>query len=102
MLTLKELSSRRSENSKPSIMAYFPSILIRWRSHISTVKFWQKPRGLQNPFYARPMTSISSTGQKPDGSGFYSRQMPHYVELNRGQMPGVARGGGGMIALGID
>ena len=35
----------------------------------------------------------------PDGSGFYSRQMPHYVELNRGQMPGGCPGG--MIALGI-
>ena len=27
-----------------------------------------------------------------DGSGFYSRQMPHYVELNRGQMPGGCPG----------
>ena len=33
---------------------------------------------IQNPFHARPMTSIFSTGQMPDGSGFYSRQMPHY------------------------
>ena len=31
----------------------------------------------------------------PDGPGFYSRQMPHYVELNRGQMPGGSPGGGG-------
>ena len=33
-----------------------------------------------------------------------SRQMPHYVELNRGQMPEgcPGGGGGGMIALGID
>ena len=46
------------------------------------------------------MTSIFSTGQMPDGSGFHSRQMPHYVELNRGQMPGGCPGG--MIALGID
>ena len=30
----------------------------------------------------------------PDGSGFYSRQMPHYVEPNRGQMPGGCPGGG--------
>ena len=29
----------------------------------------------------------------PDGLGFYSRQMPHYVELNRGQMPGGCPGG---------
>ena len=50
----------------------------------------------------RPLTSIFSTGQMPDGSGFYSRQMPHYVEPNRGQMPGGCPGGGGMIALGID
>ena len=49
----------------------------------------------------RPLTSIFSTGQMPDGSGFYSRQMPHYVEPNRGQMPGGCPGGG-MIALGID
>ena len=27
--------------------------------------------------------------------GFYSRQMPHYVEPNRGQMPGGYPGGGG-------
>ena len=34
-----------------------------------------------------------------------SRQMPHYVGLNSGQMPGGCPGGGGgggMIALGID
>ena len=31
----------------------------------------------------------------PDGLGFYSRQMPHYVELNRGQMPGGCPEGGG-------
>ena len=52
------------------------------------------------------MTSIFSTGQMPDGSGFYLSQMPHYVELNRGQMaggcPGGWGGGGEMIALGID
>ena len=54
-------------------------------------------------FYTRPMTSIFSTGQMPNGSGFYSRQMPHYVELNRGQMPrGCPGGGAGMIALEID
>ena len=41
------------------------------------------------------MISIFSTGQMPDGPGFYSRQMPHYVELNRGQMPG----GGGWSRL---
>ena len=46
------------------------------------------------------MTSIFLTGQMSDGSGFYSHQMPHYVELNRGQMPGGCLGG--MIALGID
>ena len=34
-------------------------------------------------------------GQIPDGSGFYLRQMPHYVELNRAQMPGGCPGGGG-------
>ena len=44
-------------------------------------------------FYARPMTSIYSTGQMPDGSCFYERQMPLYVELNRGQMPGGCPGG---------
>ena len=48
----------------------------------------------------RPLTSIFSTGQMPDGPGFYSRQMPHYVEPNRGQMPGGFPGG--MITLGID
>ena len=49
--------------------------------------------GEQNPFYARPMTTFFSTGQMPDGSGFYSRQMPNYVELNRSQMPGGCPGG---------
>ena len=46
------------------------------------------------------MTSFSM-GHMPDGSGLYSRQMPHHLELNRGQMPGGCPGGG-MIALGID
>ena len=50
--------------------------------------------GVQNPFHARPMTSIFSTGQMPDGSGFYSRQMSHCVELNRGQIPGGCPEGG--------
>ena len=35
----------------------------------------------------------------PDGSGFYSRQMPHYVELNRGKMPGGCPGWGGWSRL---
>ena len=30
----------------------------------------------------------------PDGSGFYSRQISHYVEPNRVQMPGGGGGGG--------
>ena len=58
--------------------------------------------GVQNPFYVRPMTSIFSMGQISDGSGFYSRQIPHYVELNRDQIPRGCPGGGGgggMIAL---
>ena len=33
---IKQLSSRPSENSKPSIMACFRIFLIRWRSHVST------------------------------------------------------------------
>ena len=33
---IKQLSSRPSENSKPSIMACFRIFSIRWRSHIST------------------------------------------------------------------
>ena len=40
-------------------------------------------------------TSVFSTGKMPDGSGFCSRQMSHYVELNRGQMSGGCPGGGG-------
>ena len=47
------------------------------------------------PFHARPMTSIFLMGQMPDGSGFYSRQMPHYVELNGVKCPGGCPGGGG-------
>ena len=59
---------------------------------------------VQNPFHALPMTNILTTGQMPDGSGFYSREMPQYVELNRGQKPGGCSGGGGggMIAFGTD
>ena len=41
------------------------------------------------------MTCDMDISQMPDGSGFYSRQMPHYVELKRVKCPWVARGGGG-------
>ena len=102
MLTLKQLSSRPSENSKLKFYnGIFPNIVIRWRSHISTqflsktTRSYDLCHGVQNPFHMRPMTSIFSTGQMRDGSGFYSRQMPHYVELNRGQMPRGLPGGGG-------
>ena len=65
--------------------------------NIYVVENHEELHRVQNPFLR-----VTDDQHFFDGSGFYERQMPLYVELNRGQMLGGCPGGGGMITLGMD